>query len=227
MPTRHDLNGIALGIALVVLPIIVLQLRAPAKPTQAPNDSLYNLISQIAQQLRESTYNEVKAALPPGAKISFDSQNEPVTGGPGFVSDGKGYGVEGLHSIYYGFDEQKRLIRVLWFIKGERYVDVKQHLDTVFKPVNFGRYLTITSETMTHYSGDGPPYTNGDLLYEGYKTVVKVTQPRSNTTNFSVEYMTPAFFVKSDKERSKYEAQVWRDRKEREWQREWAEKWSR
>jgi len=89
-------------------------------------------------QLGESTYNEVKAKLPKGVKITSDAGKPGSYGGPELATDATGYGINGLQSVEFDFDKKRTLSKVLFILEERRLKDIKKILSAKYKPIHSG-----------------------------------------------------------------------------------------
>lgn len=80
-------------------------------------------------QLGKSTYDEVKANLPKGVLLVRDDPT-PIEfyGGRTFSTDGTGYGVDGLRSVNFSFDEKQTMVAVGMMLESRRFKDLKNIL---------------------------------------------------------------------------------------------------
>ena len=124
-------------------------------------------------QLGKDTYKQVKANLPQAAKITNAYANA-YTGGPGFVTDGTGYGVEELRVVKFEFDKNQKLADVNIVMESRRLNDLKKILSSKYK---LGR-----SE-----------YPEIFLLFKANRDYVYLYLPQDN--EFAVRYMTGAVYL--------------------------------
>jgi hypothetical protein len=88
-------------------------------------------------QLGKSTYDEVKANLPKGVKITSDNGKYGASevGGPLLVTNGENYDINGLKAVEFGFDEMNTLAEVNMFLEGRRLNDINKILSSKYQQV--------------------------------------------------------------------------------------------
>jgi len=88
-------------------------------------------------QLGKSTYDEVKAKLPKEAKITHDalSPHSSEYYGAAIMTDGTGYGVDGLKVVEFDFDKKRKLVEVGMSLGKRRFNDIQKILASKYQPV--------------------------------------------------------------------------------------------
>lgn len=87
-------------------------------------------------KLGKSTYDQVKANLPSEAIIIGGNKEMPKhIAYPRYsiMTNGSGYGIEGLAFVDYSFDKHQKLMEVELCLKGKLYGDIKQYLSSRYQ----------------------------------------------------------------------------------------------
>jgi hypothetical protein len=79
-----------------------------------------------------STLEQVKATLSKKTRIKDNGINK-WSNGPMLKTDGSSYEIEGLHSVLYIFDEQKKLMGVVMDLNKERFSSIYEVLSKKYK----------------------------------------------------------------------------------------------
>lgn len=93
-------------------------------------------------QLGKSTYDEVKENLPEGVKITDDGKPCEY-GGPTIMTEGTGYGIDGLLDVMFSFDKTKTLAEVMMGLEDRRFNDIKKTLASKYQPTGQNEFRKL------------------------------------------------------------------------------------
>jgi hypothetical protein len=124
-------------------------------------------------QLGKSTYNEVKAKLPKGVKITSDDGKPGSYGGPELATKGTGYDINGLQSVEFDFDKKRTLAKVQMIMEEHRIKDITKILTSKYQPVR-------------------SQYPDAFRLFKANHDFVMLYSPWGNS--FMVDYMTDTVY---------------------------------
>lgn len=126
-------------------------------------------------QLGKSTYDEVKANLPKGVKVTSDDGLPTKSyGGPTIMTEGVGYDINGLKVIQFDFDKKQTLVHVGMNLEDRRFDEIKKILSSKYQQVR--------------------SYPGVWLLFKANRDYVYLYLPRDKNIGFGVDYMTGAVY---------------------------------
>jgi len=107
----------------------------------------------LGVELGVSTLDQVRSTQGQKAELENAGVNE-YTGGPMLVSEGTGYGIEGLRKVAYIFDSQKKLAAVLMTLEKGRFDTIARVVAGKYKLRSQERPF-VGNQQATFQTGDG------------------------------------------------------------------------
>lgn len=154
-------------------------------------------VAPLGLEVGVADIQTVKTKLAKQTKL-IDAGTNKWTQGPMLTSDGRGLDIDGLQSILFIFDQQKKLQAVVMTMSKSRFNEVREYMNTKYKPV----------KEMVPFVGDAY------VRYQSDNSIAEIDAPHLSFS-MEVRYLTNEFLAKFNEQKEMEEADRKKNQREK------------